>query len=211
MKRHLLLFFLLLANLQLFAQYVTFDIFDDLKHESRDRRYTAYLKKNIFDDLTFSDSNNNKVVFNKKYLDLQYRKSEISKESKIILFKDLISEHRGKANNDVKYSVDIFDKVIIERNGDKVETGKDIFGNNTYEESVNGEKYAIKKDLAGSWNFDSRTARASLKKDIFDKWNYNDSSGSSIEFSEKSWRILLARHGSEEYVLLFLINSFLLY
>ncbi len=209
MKKHLLLFFLLLANLQLFAQHVTFDIFDDLKHESRDRKYTAYLKKNIFDDLTFSDSNNNKVVFNKKYLDLQYRKSGISKESKIILFKDLISEYRVNGNNEVKYAVDIFDKIIIETNGNKVERGMDIFGNSTYEESVNGEKYSIKKDLSGSWNFDSPKARASLKKDIFSKWNYNDSSGSSIQFNEKSWRILLSRYGSEEYILLFLINSFL--
>jgi len=57
------------ACLQLEAQRYDTDIFGDPTYMSRDLRYMAALKKDIFTNLTFTDNNGNEVKFEKKYLD----------------------------------------------------------------------------------------------------------------------------------------------
>jgi hypothetical protein len=208
MKKLLLLLLLIIVNLPLFAQRIETDIFNDLKYESENRQYQAKLKKDIFDNLLFSDNKNNKVSYNKKYLDLKHPQLAKNKESKIKFFRNLINRYHRETNNDVKYSVDIFDKIIIETNGDKTEAGKDIFGNYTYEGKINGKNTSVRKDLSGRWNYSYGNEKASLEKDIFNKWNYNDSSGNKIEFSEKTWSNLLSKYGREEDVFRVLIDTF---
>ena len=201
---------LILIGLQIRAQHVEFDIFGNLQYESEDERYKAYLKKDIFDNLIFSDSNNNELKYYKKYLDLYYKGALENKEDKIDFFRNFISEYSSERGYKATFEVDIFDKVIIKDNlNNKVEIGTDIFGNQTYEEIKNGEKISMKTDLAGNLEYRSDKERAFLKKNIFNKWTYSDSSGNKFEFSNKTWNRLKYLYVSEEDILFFLINKFL--
>lgn len=55
------------------------EIFGLLEYYSYDTRYTA-LKKNIFDNLIFSDSSMNEVILEKKYLDKYYKNVLVNRE-----------------------------------------------------------------------------------------------------------------------------------
>lgn len=201
---------LIVTCLQIRAQHVEFDIFGNLQYESEDERYKAYLKKDIFDNLIFSDNNNNELRYNKKYLDLYYKDALKNKEDKISFFRSFISEYISEKGYKATFDVDIFDKVIIKDNlNNKVEIGTDIFGNQTYEEIRNGVKTTMKTDLSGNLEYKSAKEQAFLKKDIFNKWTYSDSSGNKFEFSNKTWNRLKYLYVSEEDILFFLINEFL--
>lgn len=210
MRKVLLVLLLVVAGMQVFAQKIETDVFDNLVYQSQDERYKAYLKQNIFDDLIFSDSNGNEVIFKKKYLDLEYGDLLNKPEEKLDLFTSLIHEHEFDRGYKAKYAVDIFDKLVIEdnRNG-KVEIGEDIFGNETYEEEFNGEKRSVKRGLNGELKYDASNEDATLQKDIFDRWTYSDSLGNEFKFSRETWRGLKKRFGSEENIFHYLINEFL--
>jgi lipid II isoglutaminyl synthase (glutamine-hydrolysing) len=210
MKRYLIFLLLIVESLQLYAQHIELDIFDNLQYESKERGYNAYLKKDIFDNLIFSDSNNNELTFKKKYLDLMCHDVLSNQEAKRNFFWKLIDEYSLEKKYQATYAVDIFDKVIFEDNkNSKIEIGKDIFGNQTYEEKRNDVTISIKRDLSGNLECASGKENASLKKDIFNKWSYDDSSGNKFEFSNETWNMLKNKYGKEEDVFLFLIDQFL--
>jgi len=137
MKRLLIILFLAATSLQIFAQHLEVDIFGNLQYEPREGSYKAYLKKDIFNNLIFSDNNDNELTYEKKYLDLKYKDVLRNKEAQADFFRYLIHKYRLESQYKAKFSVDIFDKIIIEDNrNNKVEFGKDIFGHPTYEEKI---------------------------------------------------------------------------
>jgi len=208
------LFFLLFTSTfsQLFAQRLENDIFGDPTYQSRDLKYQASLKKDIFSNLTFSDNNSNEIKFEKKYLDAFYPNLLENPEAKFDFFRYQISKYSNERNFKATYSVDIFDKVIISDNrGRELEIGKDIFGNRTYDETKsNGEKVSIRRDLFGNLEYKTDQIQATLKKDIFDKWVYGDTTGNKLEFSASTWNLLQHRYGNDEDILLYLIHEFLI-
>lgn len=192
-----------------FAQRTVFetDIFGDLRYESNG--YRATLKKDIFDALTFSDSNGNEIVFEEKYLDSEYRQGlSNDKDAKAGFFRRLIHRYSPENGYRAKYSVDIFGTTVIEDNrGNKIEMGTDIFGNPTYKEKSGGVESSFSRSLNGTLEYRSGRESASLGKDIFNKWTYSDSSGNKFEFSPQTWSRLEKRFGSDENVFMFLVRE----
>lgn len=210
MKKYLILLLLIVISQLTHAQRIQFDIFGDLHYDYKEKRYTASLKKDIFNNLIFTDNANNELVFKKKYLDLNYQYLVENEEAKIDFFRYIINRYSLERGYKAKFDVDIFDKVIIEDNkNNRVEVGKNIFGNLTYEERRDDLKISIKRDLSGDLEFKSDKEQAYLKKDILNKWSYSDSSGSRFNFSDETWDKLMHVYGSDEGIFFFLIDSFL--
>ncbi len=210
MKKCFLCIALLLLVAPLPAQHgnIETDIFGDLVYRSNG--YTATLKKNIFDDLTYSDNQNNNIVFEKKYLQQEAPKVLSDNSAKMDIFRYLIRKHRSESGFSEKYSVDIFGTTIIEDNrGNKVEMGTDIFGNPTYDEKSGGVQTSISRSLNGMLEYRSGGESASLGKDVFNKWTYRDSSGNKFEFGDRTWDKLIRRFGNDENVFRFLVDEFM--
>lgn len=187
------------------------DIFGDLQFRSSDLRYSAYLKKDIFDNLTFTDSSRNRIVFEKEYLAGEYPAVLNDSRAKIDFFRSVVSRHRNDNGYEAKYSVDILGSVITEDNrGNRTEEKTDIFGNKSYEESINGVEMSIHRDLHGTLQYRSGNMSASLGNAFSSgKWVYEDSSGNRFEFGEKTWDRIIRRFGGDEWVFSFLIDNFL--
>ena len=193
-----------------FGQKIETDIFNDLKYESREGNYQASLKKNIFDDLIFSDNKNNTITLQKKYIELKYGKTLLDFTAKSDLFISFIHEFRHERDYQATYSVDILGKIIFEDNRHKkIEIGKDIFGHETYNEENNGRSSSITRNLSGTLEYRSGFEKATLQKDILDKWNYSDSCGNEFKISSVTWNKLKDKFGSEENIFSFLIEEFL--
>ncbi len=209
MKKCFLYIAALLLAFPLSAQRgnVETDIFGDLQYNSGG--YTASLKKNIFDDLTFSDNRNNNLVFEKKYLQQEDPKVLSDVGARTDFFRYLIRRYRSENGYTAKYSVDIFGTTIVEDNrGNKVERGTDIFGNPTYKEKSGGVEVSVKRSIDGALEYRSGGESASLGKDIFGKWIYKDSSGNRFEFGGRAWDMMIRRFGNDENVLWFLMDEF---
>ncbi|RIJ37253.1 hypothetical protein [Pontibacter oryzae] len=211
MKRYLILLLLTVASLKLQAQDLKLDVFGNLNYESKEQRYEASLKKDVFDNLIFTDNNKNELTFAKKYLDLNYKYLQTDEEARVDFFRQVINRFISDRGYKAKFDVDILDNIIIEdnRNG-KVEIGTDIFGNTTYEEKRSGVKASVKRDLSGNLEFRAGKAQAQLKKSVFNKWSYSDNSGTKLEFSPEAWNKMLRMYESDENVFLFLVNTFLI-
>jgi lipid II isoglutaminyl synthase (glutamine-hydrolysing) len=208
MKKIHLLLLLLLVSFQLRSQRMDNDIFGDPQYESRDLSYKANLKKDIFDNLIFTDNNKNELKFEKKYLDAFYPNILTNGEAKFDFFRHLVSTYRQDAGYKATYSIDIFDAVIIKDNRDyELKMGKDIFGNATYEEKGNGDQFSIRKNLLGELEYKSNRLNAKLKKDILNRWEYSDDSGNTFEFGEATWNMLKHRFGTDEDILMYLIRE----
>ena len=210
MKKFLVCVVMSLLSIPLFAQRINIetDIFGDLKYQHGD--YTAALKKDVFDNLTFTDNNDNKIVFEQKYLLQEYPRVKENNEAKMDFFRQLVRRYRSEGRYETKYSIDIFRTTIITDNrGNKIEKGTDIFGNTTYEEESNGVNMSVKRALNGTLEYRSGGDSASLGKDIFDKWIYKDSYGNKFEFGTKTWNALERRFGNDEEIFWFLINQFI--
>lgn len=199
----------LLLCAPVFAQQVETDIFNDLKYNSERSDYSATFKKNIFDDLVFSDNKGNIAEYKKDYLLQTFPQVLRNAEAKANMFRQLIHDNRRDANYHVTYSIDIFGKVKIEDNrGNKSASETDIFGNEQYNETVNGRNMSIRKELDGRIVYKSDDRRAEIKKDIFDGWIYSDSKGNEMKISNRSWSALLERYGSDTKALLFIVEEF---
>ncbi len=210
MKNYFLLLLLTFFSLHIQAQRVKYDIFNNLEYASEEKDYSAYLKKDIFDNLIFSDSNGNELTFNEDYLKQEYENLLGNNEHKINFFRHLIYRYRFENNYEASFDVNILDKVIIEDNrNNRIEFGTDIFGHPTYEEKRNIIENSIKRDVSGNLEYKSGKEQAFLKKDVFGKWYYRDSSGNEFEFGKPAWRMLKKNYRSEENILLFLLNNFL--
>lgn len=201
MKKFIVCVALMLSFSVLFAQRgaIDTDIFGALQYRSADGRYKASLEKNIFDDLIFTDSRNNKLQYEKKYLDKAEPGLRGNKDAQMRLLRRLVRENSRHADYRATFKVDIFDKTIIEDNkGYKLEEGKDIFGHVNVKERVNGSKAQLKRNLRGGLEYTRDNNKASFDKDIFDKWIYKDSFGNEIEFGKETWKRILEQYGTDE-------------
>ncbi|MDO3694352.1 hypothetical protein QVZ41_05765 [Wenyingzhuangia sp. chi5] len=210
MKNKIIYLLLAFFYFQTNAQHIELDIFNNLNYESRKNNYKATLEQNIFKDLVFTDSYKNKVTFEKKYLDLKFPEVLNNENHKRQFFKHLICEYKKEANYTISYSIDIFNNEIIKDNrNNKIETGKDIFGNNTYEEVNNEVKTSIKTNLSGALEYISKNKKATLSKNFQNKWVYSDSSGNKFEFGNTTWNHLKNTYNSNENIFHFLIHQYL--
>lgn len=208
MKKIIIAFIFLLLVISGYTQNVTVDILKNLEYAEQD--YTAHLKKDIFDNLIFTDSNDNKLTYEKKYLQKHYPNLLTSENNRIDFFRFLIREYYSTTGYKALFSIDIFDTEIVEDNcNNKMERGTDIFGNPTYKDQIDGQNSSPTKDLLDTWEYTRGTQKATLKKDIFGKWCYKDSYNNKFELSSRTWKILLNRHGSEQNILIFLAHEFL--
>jgi hypothetical protein len=209
MTRFLLLLFTLCSTV-LGAQEITTDIFGNLVYTSERGNYKATLEKDIFNSLVFTDNRDNKITFEKKYIDLEYPGVSSDKEKRISFLSRLVNRYRRESEYTATYKVNIFDKVVIEDNRNKkIEYGDDIFGNPSYEETNISKKTSLKRDIFGHLIYQSGNEDAKLAKNIFDQWVYTDSEENELKFSASTWKKLLKRHRTEERIFLFLINSYL--
>lgn len=187
------------------------DIFGDLQYRNTHDGLEASLKKDIFDDLIYSDNRNNQLTFEKKYLQSYQPNVLRNSVAKTAFFQSLIRENWRKKDYQAKYKIDIFDQLIIEDNqGMKIKEGKDIFGHNAWEMTVDGDTRSIKRSLDGTLNFSSKGQDASLAKNFHGTWVYKDSSGNTFEFGGNTWRQLIADFGNDEAVFDYLLRQYLL-
>lgn len=211
MKKLVVCVALMLSFSVLFAQRgaIDTDIFGALQYRSADGGYKASLEKNIFDDLIFTDSRNNKLQYEKKYLDKVEPGLRGNKGAQTKLLRRLVRENSRRADYRATFKIDIFDKTIIEDNeGYKLEEGKDIFGHVNIEERINGSKTQLKRNLRGGLEYTRDKHTASFDKDIFDKRIYKDSFGNEIQFGKETWRRILEQYGSDEEFFLELLDRY---
>lgn len=208
--RCLMLFIFIARSGQAFTQKIETDIFDNLTYESMDGHYESLLQRNIFDALVYSDNMDNEVILTRKYIDLVYGDLLKNKESELDIFRSMILTYRLERKYNATYSVDLFNKIIIEDNRNrKIEIGMDIFGNETYNEEVNNKHSSIKRNFNGALEYKSEDEEATLQKDIFNYWVYKDSNGNEFRFSSNTWRKLKNRLETEENIFHHLIYEFL--
>ena len=186
-----LLWVLAVMPLTLSAQRGIFetDIFGDLQFRSSDGRYTASLEEDIFDNLTFTDSRRNEIVFEEEYLAKEYPAVSGNEEARREFFRSILSRHRRDEGYRAKYSVDIFGAVTTEDNrGNRISFGRDLHGDLQYRSG--GESASLGKTFGGG------------------KWVYEDSGGNRFEFGERTWNEMIRRHGDDERIFQFLIENF---
>jgi len=211
MKKQLHLIILTIITLLTYSQRMDVDFFGNPRYESRDMRYSASLKEDIFNNLIFSDNMNNEITYEKKYLDIYFPSVSGNIEKKTDFLSHLIHTYNHTSNYKATFSVDIFNDVIIKDNrGNSVEMGTDIFGNPTYNERTNHGSISVKRDIFGNMEYKSEKIEASLKKDIFNKWTYTDNSGNKFEFGEKTWNKLIRKFGNDENIIVYLVDEFFL-
>ena len=210
MKNHLLLLVLLFMCTTAYAQRLDFDVFGNLTYRSQNSRYEAFLKKDIFDNLIFTDSKKNEISFRKKYVDLFYPGLAADQEAQIDFFRYFINNLANQSGYVATYEVDIFDRVQINHNRKgNTEISNDIFGNYVYRENNNSK--TISRGISGGLRYNAGKTNATLEKNISDKWRYRDSSGNDSEFSEQTWERLMHFHGTDEAVFIYSLNAFLLF
>ncbi len=210
MGKYVTICMFLIANFQGFTQKLSADILNNLKYESRDGTYKAYLKKNIVNDLNFSDNKGNSIKFNAKYIEMEYGEMLKNEDRKLDFFLNIIREHQQDKNYKASYTVDILNRITIEDNRNrKLEIAKDVFGNTTYNEENKGEEKTLKKNIHGVWEYQSDTGNASLKRNISNIWIYKDSRGNEFKLGDGTWRTLKSRFKTEEHIFHYFIHSFL--
>lgn len=195
--KNLLLILLIFTTLNISAQHgrdredmyknISVDIFGDLQYRSKNG-FKASLKKNIFDDIIYSDDNSNETKYSKEQWAELLNKFQDDREN---CFVWLIKTHRGVENTKEEYKVNIF--------GDKVY--KDNFGNSeTYKRNIFG-------DLVYE---NSNRQEAKLRKNIFDEMEYSDSKGTTRKYKTKEWENLLKKYYDEEAIFKILVRKYLL-
>ncbi len=194
----------------LHAQHVEKDIFGDLVYASKDQVYKAFLKRDIFNNLTFTDSNNNQVHYNHQYLVSNYTGIFSNEKVRMDFFRDLLYVNRPRAGYQATYEIDIFGATSITDNlkrGLKIE--KDISGHLQYSGKGREGNFSLERNIHGDLEYSVGNARAYLKKDLHQRWVYTDSQGNTLEFSPKTWEMLKRRHKNEEELMLHLVHQFL--
>lgn len=211
MKKLILCLALTLSITVLFAQRgsVDTDIFGALQYKSTDGKYKASLKKDIFDALIFTDSRNNKLEYEKKYLNNVEPGLLGNKEEQIRMLRRLVRENKNNSGYNATFKIDIFDKTIIQDNkGYKYENSKDIFGNTNVQEQVNGSKSQFTRNMRGGLEYTRDGKKATLEKDIFDEWIYKDSFGNEIQYNATIWKRVMQQFKNDEAFFWELIDLF---
>lgn len=213
MKKIITLLVCLLSLNVLLAQRisVTTDIFGDLQYSDDDLKYKATLKKDIFDALIFTDNKQNSITYEKKFIDIKFPGILGDKQRKTDMLMGLIRENIDNQKYIAKYSVTIFDKVLIEDNrGYRLEQDLDIFVRQEQNQGGNnpGKYTKVKKDAFGNLSIRDGRETASLRKDNRGNWSYEDSLGNRFDFARKTWNQLMRRYWSTEDVFLSIVDEY---
>ncbi|WP_215224501.1 hypothetical protein [Echinicola shivajiensis] len=192
------------------GQSIQRDFFGDLEYVSRNGDFKAKLDRDVFKSLVYTDDNGNKVTFEKEYLDEIYGDILKTEEEERDFLLNLVRKYKREEGYVVKYTIDVFDRMVIEDNREnKLVEGKDVHGNYIREEKRNGRRIYVKKELDGGLLLEMDKEKASLRKNIFDKWVYQDSRGNKLEFSGATWKALNDRYGNNEEIFNFFTNELL--
>ena len=190
---------------------VTTDIFGDLQYRDADLNYKATLRQDIFDALVFTDSKQNKVTYEKKFIDLRFPGILNDKPRKTDMLMNLVREYGDDQKYVAKYSVTIFDKVLIEDNrGYRLEQDIDLYAGQGYpQDGPNSNRYAqVRKDAYGNLSIRDGRETASLAKSNRGLWSYEDSLGNRFEFGRKTWNQLSRRYRSMEDIFLSILDAY---
>ena len=164
------------------------------------------MSENIFDDVVYEDTNKNKLVYKKKFLD------KIQEEGDGTMFYDLLRYFSDKVGLEEEFEVDILDKMIYKNNkGFKATFSKNIFDDVEYEDSnknkiVYKQKFLELLDLSHLENLDAylfmdildfmmkkTNFQEKYEVDIFDKVKYSNSEGSQVEIDSREARRMYNR------------------
>jgi len=171
-----------------YEESISLDIFGN-KQFKNNLGESASLKKDIFNDMIYTDNRNNEV----KIDEVVWRSMLEDVHGDIdALFYDLITQNTSRNNSKVSIEIDIMGREIYKENNLTEEFWVDILGTQQYRNS-NGES-------------------ASIRKDILDCMNYTDSKGNNLSFSADTWQRMF-RHtgGRERSVFRSLINQYLFF
>ncbi|MGG5505945.1 MULTISPECIES: hypothetical protein [unclassified Myroides] len=192
-----------------YGQRIQKDIFNDLIF--KEGQYEAKLKKDIFDHLLFTDSNDNKIEFNKAYLEQNIGNMYQDYDVKSLFFQDLVLDYRHISGYEASYKVDILGTLTITDNqGKTVKSKVDIFGNLKIDTTDKRHSSSIGKNLAGDLEYSSGRQWANLKKNYSNSYIYTDSNKTKIEIPEVIWERFMDRYKSEYAIFEFLLVEFLL-
>ncbi len=205
MNKFIISFALVVLCLQGHAQKIEADIFGNLEYKSKDANYKANLKEGIFNELIFSDSNDNTITLKSEYIKLKYDKSPITADEKFSIIAALCKKFKKRKNLEITFSADIFGAIIL--NGkSEVDLEKDILGKVTLNKDINSLNSSIEEISDNKFKYKASFKEATLQKGFFDAWIYKDSQGNEFNFSKETWSKLKNMHGGEEEVFVFLIN-----
>lgn len=195
-----------LVTISLYAQQFKRDFFNHLTYESARENFKAKLEKDIFNDLIYTDNNNNKVSYNNKYLSRTNSKVLSDGKQQEYFFEKLIKQYRNVKNRKEEFSIDMFENWIFESNLNnyKAEFKKDIFDARIFSDNRNNQisydqKYIAKlKDNPFKSSIEQNLLffdlidrminekgyKADFKVDIFDKVIVSDNRGFKRESND---------------------------
>lgn len=198
MKKLITLILFVIVSLNLSAQYgrdrgyeniykyISTDIFGNLEY-SNHYGFKATLIKNIFDDITYSDSNNNEVKYSKEQWAELINDFRGDRE---YCFAWHIRRYKGSQNEKSEHTVNIFgDKIYKDNAGNSETYKKNIFGDLVYE--------------------NSNDQKAKLRKNVFDEMEYSDSKGTIRKYKMNEWENLIYKYGTEDAIFRILIRKYL--
>ncbi|WP_410880137.1 hypothetical protein [Myroides sp. DW712] len=207
-KTILAMVFILCTSMS-YGQRIQQDVFNNLVYQSD--HYQAKLKKNIFDDLTFSDSNNNIITFNKAYLEKKMGVNYNEADTKSMFFQDLVLDYMQIRGYEASYKVDIFGTLTLTDNQGKTLTAKeDIFGHRQIKHEHGKKSFDIQTTSTGELSYKATNQSATLAKDSDGTRTYTDSNDTKIVMTKSLWERLIKKHQTESNLFIFLIEQFLL-
>lgn len=190
------------------GQRIQQDIFRDLSYKSD--QYQAKLKKNIFGDLIFSDSNKNEITFNKAYLEKKMGPNYNDADTKSMFFQDLVMDYMQITGYEAAYKIDILGKLTITDNqGKKLTAKEDIFGQMHIKAENAAKSFDITTTSSGDLEYIPANQFAFLTQDSSGNKTYTDSYETKIVMAKNVWQRFLKKHQSENYAFIFLIEQFL--
>jgi len=199
----------ILCSFVTYGQRIQQDIFNDLVYKTD--HYHAKLKKNIFDDLTFTDSNTNTLKFNKAYLEKKMGPNYNELDVKSMFFQDLILDYMQISGYEATYGIDILGKLTIEDNrGKKLTAKEDIFGILQVKNEGEQKSWDIKTNSSGDLTFKAGNQSATLTKNLTGSRVYTDSNNTKIEVPVVVWERLVKKSQTEYGAFIQFIEQFLL-
>ena len=177
------------------------------------------LEKNIFDDLVFTDSNNNQITYKEDFIKKVLQVSPSNKNLQRDIFYRLVLYLRDKQNFREVYEVDFFDRVKISNSqGDNITIDLDMVTNQ--DRSFWRKKYAtqtaeaplhgqIRQDALGNLTYRYHNSWAKLSKDTQDGWEYEDSNKNRVHYNSRARKQLTSVHQGEQNFFTELIVLFL--
>lgn len=203
-------FFSVFFFINFHAQEIKKDIFNNYEFCRKDKKFCANLKKDIFDNIIYTDDKKNTITYNRKYVAKYFPELFKNESITVDFFAGLLEEFKYYKNYSRTHEIDIFDKEIVEDNRHfKSVYYKDIHGKYQYEENFNNSKTTLSEDFNGNIVYKNGNIWAKLEKNFQGNWKFSDKSGTNMEFSKETWNLLLQKFGDKSKIANYLISTFL--